>query len=244
MDWFIVEVMEVNQMKEDLARANRILSNEEILDGFGHVSARHPDGDKMLVSSYQSPGLVQVEDLIEMSLDGDVLTKGVDEIYSENVIHRAIYQSRDDVGAVIHCHAPPLIPFTVTDAEIKPVTHQASPFHEGVPTFDDYDDERGRMVVTEAEGARMADVLGDKQAQLLEGHGINIVGKNVREATVLAMHLVQNAEHQLAAEGLGDPRYFTEPKETLEATANDTVMKPRTIGRAWGYLVHRLGEEE
>lgn len=232
--------MDVDSVASDLAKANRILANEGVLDEFGHVTARHPDGDKMIVSAYQSPALVEEDDLIEMSLDGEILTDGVDEIYSENVIHRSIYRNRDDVNAVVHCHAPALIPFTVTDVEIKPVTHLASPFHEGVPKFGDYDDERGHLLVTEDEGQRMADVLGDRRAQLLEGHGANVVGGSVRETIALTMHLVKNARHQLEAENLGSPTYFTEPKELLEATANDTILKPRTNDRVWDYLVHRL----
>lgn len=234
--------MELHELEADLAKANRILANEDILDAFGHVTARHPTEDRMIVSKYQSPALVEEEDLIQMSLDGEILTEGVDEIYSESIIHLAIYRHRPDVHSVVHCHPDPLIPFTVTDVEIKPVLHQATPFHAGVPVFDDYDEERGRMVVTEAEGNRMAKALEDKQAQILWGHGVNVVGSTVREATVLSKHLVNNARHQLDAEQLGDPDYFTEPKELVEATARGTIQKPRTINRAWDYLVHRLDE--
>lgn len=235
--------MDITSIKGDLAKANRILANEGVLDEFGHVTARHPDGDKMIVSAYQSPALVEEDDLILMSLDGEVLSDDVDEIYSENVIHRSIYRNRDDVDAVVHCHAPELIPFTVTDVKIRPITHIAAPFHEGVPKFSEYDDERGQLLVTEEEGERMADVLGERRAQLLQGHGANVVGSSVRETTALTMHLVKNARHQLEAENLGSPSYFTEPKELLEATANDTILKPRTNGRVWDYLVHRLENE-
>lgn len=235
--------MDIESIASDLATANRILANEDVLDQFGHVTARHPEGDKMIVSTYQSPALVTEDDLIQMTLDGDILADDVDEIYSENVIHRAIYRNRDDVNAVVHCHADPLIPFTVTDVEIQPVTHLAAPFHEGVPVFDEYDEERGRLVVTEAEGERMADVLGERRAQLLEGHGANIVGDSVREAIALTMHLVANARYQLDAERLGSPSYFTEPEEMLEATTNDIVLKPRTIERVWDYHVNRLEKD-
>lgn len=232
--------MDIDSVISDLATANRILANEGVLDQFGHVTARHPDGDKMIVSSYQSPALVEEDDLIQMTLEGEILTDGVDEIYSENVIHRAIYRNRDDVNTVVHCHAEPLIPFTVTDVEIRPVTHLAAPFHEGVPVFDEYDEERGRLIVTEPEGERMANVLGERRAQLLKGHGANVVGESVREAIALTMHLVTNARHQLDAENLGSPSYFTEPEEMLEATTNDIVLKSRTIDRVWDYHVNRL----
>lgn len=226
---------------QDLVTANRILANEGFLDAYGHVSARAPDDpDQLLISAYQSPALVAEEDLVRMTLDGEVLSDDVDEIYSENVIHRAIYRRRSDVNAVVHGHPDAVIPFSVTGVEIKPVTHQGAPFFEGVPTFEDYDDYRGRLLVTEAEGDRMADVLGDCRAQLLKQHGANVVGRTVREMTVLAMFLVGNAGHQLAALSIGEPDYFTEPADAIRTTVEDTVLKPRTVDRAWDYLVDRL----
>lgn len=233
--------MAPDSVVEDLVTANHILANEGFVQAFGHVTARDPDDEnRMIVSSYQSPALVSEEDLIRMTLDGEILTDDVDEIYSENVIHRAIYRNRPEVNAVAHGHPDELIPFCDTDVEIKPVTHQGTPFNEGVPTFEDYDDERGRMIVTEAEGDRMARHLEDNRAQLLKQHGANVVGESVREATVLAEHLMNNARQQLAALSIGTPDYFTEPADLIAATVEGTVLKPRTIDRAWDYMEYQL----
>lgn len=235
--------MAPDSVEQDLVTANHILANEEFVEAFGHVTARDPDdANKMIVSSYQSPALVSEEDLIRMTLDGEILADDVNEIYSENVIHRAIYRNRPDVNAVVHGHPDELIPFCVTDIEIKPVTHQGTPFNGGVPTFEDYDDERGRMIVTEDEGERMARQLEDKRAQVLKQHGVNVVGKSVREATVLAEHLMNNARHQLSALSVGTPDYFTEPADLIEATVEGTVLKSRTIDRAWDYLEYQLNQ--
>lgn len=228
-------------VERDLALGNQILANEGVLDMYGHVTARNPnDDEKMIVSAYQSPALVEEGDFFQMTLDGTILDDDVDRVYGENVIHRAIYRNREEIGGVVHCHAPALIPFTVTDVEIRPITHNGAPFYQGVPTFDDFDEERGRLVVTEAEGERMAGVLGDRRAQLIEGHGANIVGRSVREAIVLTMYLVANARHQLNATILGEPRYYTEPEEELEMMTEDVLLQPRVIDRAWDYFVHRL----
>lgn len=232
--------MASSSVEADLVMANRILANEGFVDAFGHVTARDPENEnQMIVSNYQSPALVSEEDLIRMTLDGEILAD-VDEVYSENVIHRAIYRQRPDVNAVAHGHADPLIPFCVTDVEIKPVTHQATPFNDGVPTFTDYDDERGRMIVTEAEGERMARDLGECRAQLLEQHGANVVGRSVRETTVLSLYLMRNAKRQLDSLAIGSPNYFTEPEELIDATVEGTILKERTIKRAWDYLVYQL----
>lgn len=228
-------------VEQDLVTANHILVNEGFVAAYGHVSARDPDDpDRMIISGYQSPALVTEDDLIRMTLDGELLTEGVDEIYSENVIHRAIYRKRPDVNAVVHGHPDAVIPFTVTDVDIEPVTHQGTPFYEGVPTFEEYDDHRGRMIVTEEEGDRMAEVLGDCRAQLLKQHGANVVGASVREAVLLGTFLISNARHQLASLSLGEPDYFTEPEDAIRSTVEDTMLKPRTVDRAWDFFVNRL----
>ena len=233
--------MSPESVEEDLVMANQILVNEEFVAAYGHVSARDPDDpEQMIISGYKSPALVTEDDLIRMTLDGEIVTDGVDEIYSENVIHRAIYRKRPDVNAVVHGHPDAVIPFSVTDVEIKPVTHQGTPFHDGVPTFEDYDDHRGRMIVTEDEGDRMAEVLGECRAQLLKQHGANVVGASVREAVLLSTFLISTARHQQASLSLGDPDYFTEPEDAVRSTANNTLLKPRTVDRAWDFFVDRL----
>jgi ribulose-5-phosphate 4-epimerase/fuculose-1-phosphate aldolase len=223
-----------------LVTANRILTDQGILDGFGHVTAREPGADELLVSRYQSSALVTEADIIRMDLDGNVLDTEA-ETYSETAIHRAIYRHRDDVNAVVHHHAPAVMPFTVTDTEIRPVFHLGAVFHEGVPTFDDYDHAaRGRLVVGEAESDRMAEVLGDRRAQLLEGHGANVVGETLEEAVVSTVLLAMNAAYQREAMDIGEPRFYDGPPESLETMVDDVVLRPRTVRRFWDHLVAML----
>jgi HCOMODA/2-hydroxy-3-carboxy-muconic semialdehyde decarboxylase len=55
----------------DLVAANRILLTHGIVDGFGHVSVRHPErSDRFLLSRNLAPALVQVRDILAFDLDG------------------------------------------------------------------------------------------------------------------------------------------------------------------------------
>ena len=55
---------------EELVLANRILANEGIVDGFGHVSVRDPDDPgRYLLSRALSPELVTADDILGFSLD-------------------------------------------------------------------------------------------------------------------------------------------------------------------------------
>lgn len=66
-------MVDIQNLREDLVTANQILANEGVLDALGHVSVRHPENDSMLVSAYQSPALVESDDLLEMTFEGEVL---------------------------------------------------------------------------------------------------------------------------------------------------------------------------
>lgn len=229
-----------DSLPEQLVTANRIVANEDIIQGFGHVSVRRPETDTMLISRSLSPAFVTAEDVLEMTLDGEVIDDDR-RPYAENVIHRAIYRARPDVRAVIHHHAPPIMPFTITDVEYRTAYHQGMLFADGVPKFDDYDEEGGLLVVTEAEADRMAAVLGDRRAQLLEGHGANTTGSSLKEAVVATYYFVKNAEFLLAGLDLGSITFDPSP-EIARATVDSAILSDIAVDRLWGYLTRRLGD--
>ncbi|RLM84269.1 class II aldolase/adducin family protein [Halobellus sp. Atlit-38R] len=237
---YLFVVQDLEKSRQQLVTANRILANEGIIQGFGHVSVRHPDGDKMLISRSLSPGLVTEDDLMTMTFDGEIVENVDASPYLETVIHRAIYRNRDNVGAVVHHHAPQLMPFVASDTEIKPAFHMAALFHEGVPTFSDYDLDYGRLIATEEEGERMAEVLGEKRAQLLANHGANVTGSNIKEAILATKYLVMNAQYQFQAEQLGGTTYFDGPEEALENTIDDAILAQISVDRMWSFLSGRL----
>ncbi|WP_144904722.1 class II aldolase/adducin family protein [Halobellus captivus] len=227
-------------LTEQLVTANRIVANEGIISGFGHVSVRDPDSDTVLISQSRSPAFVTKDDILELSLDGEVLRGDDRSPYLENVIHRAIYRARPDVNAVVHHHAAPIIPFAVTDVNIRPAYHLGMLFHDGVPKFDDYDPDYGWLVVTEDEGARMAENLGDHRAQLLVGHGANNVGSSLKEALVTTYHFVTNAQYQLSAMGLGELTFAADDEEMARSTVEDVMLSDLVVDRLWNYLRDRL----
>ena len=60
----------LDEIRYELALANRMMANEGIIDAFGHVSARHPqDPNRYLLSRSRSPELVEPGDLLEFDLD-------------------------------------------------------------------------------------------------------------------------------------------------------------------------------
>src|SRR5262245_9600211 len=61
-------------LTSDLVAAYRILAQQAVLDGFGHVSARHNRStNRFLLSRSLAPELVTAADLLEFDLDGNAI---------------------------------------------------------------------------------------------------------------------------------------------------------------------------
>ena len=57
---------------EDLVAASRVLAMHEVLDAYGHVSARSDKRpDRFLMSRSLAPALVTAADLMELDLDSE-----------------------------------------------------------------------------------------------------------------------------------------------------------------------------
>ncbi len=198
---------------EDVALANLILFDHEILDGFGHVSARHDkDTGKFVMSRYVAPGIVTKADIREFSLDSEPLPDRGEKHYSERFIHGEIYKARPDVMAVIHSHAPPLIPFGATGAPLRPMYHMSAHVGLGVPLFEirDFQNE-GQMLIRSAYlGRSLAQTLADKPMVLMRGHGATIVAPSLHLAVYRAIYAALNARLQMEAMRLGDVNYLSD----------------------------------
>src|SRR2546428_13870837 len=80
---------------DDLVVGNRILYDQNVVDGYGHISARDPrDPDRFLLSRARAPGLVTAADIMEFGLDGEPIRDDGRPIYSERFIHSEIYKAR------------------------------------------------------------------------------------------------------------------------------------------------------
>ena len=122
---------------DDLVAANRILVDQGVLDGYGHVSVRHPaDPQRYLMSRSIAPELVTAADVMEYDLDSNPVDARGRATYLERFIHGEVYRARPDVRAVVHDHSPSVIPFGVSTAPLRPLYHMSAFLGGGVPVFD------------------------------------------------------------------------------------------------------------
>src|SRR5215472_11234589 len=155
---------------ENLVAAYRILAQQGVLDGFGHVSARHDRADsRFIMSRSLAPELVTANDLIEFDLDANPVDARGRSLYSERFIHAEIYRARADVKAVVHNHAPSLIPFGVSTVPLRPMYHMAAFIGNGVPVFDIRKSfgMTDMLISDSKKGHALAEVLGNKAAVLM-----------------------------------------------------------------------------
>ncbi len=145
------------QAIEQLVMANRIIANEGVVDALGHVSLRNPENPHtFFITRALAPIEVTKDDIVEVDLDGKVVSKPAQRVGGETFIHSAILKTRPEMNAVFHGHQPAIIPFTVTDIPMRPLLNTAGFIYQGVPVFDDYTPGSGFLIKTRESGELIA----------------------------------------------------------------------------------------
>jgi ribulose-5-phosphate 4-epimerase/fuculose-1-phosphate aldolase len=183
----------------DLAAASRILAAQGVVDGFGHVSMRHPDApDRYLMSRSIAPALVTPDDIIEYDLDSNPCNAAGRGSFLERFIHGAIYRARADVMAVVHSHSPSVIPFGLVGKPMQAMFHNAAFLAGGVPVFDigAQFGATDMLVSDHARGIALADCLGDRPVGLMRAHGSVACGPSLQIAVFRAVYTEVNARIQ------------------------------------------------
>jgi ribulose-5-phosphate 4-epimerase/fuculose-1-phosphate aldolase len=220
---------------DDLVVANRILANENILDGLGHVSARSMQRpDHFFQSRDLAPGLVTAADIVEYDLDGNAVNPKAPVGVRERYIHAAIYKVRPDVKSVVHSHMPSVLPFTDSSVALKPMYHMAAFLVPGVPLFEirKVQGHVGMLVDDNKSGAALAQALGNKTVVLLRGHGAAIVGSSLPDAVSNAIFLDVNARAQSQAIALGGNISYLTQADLAPPTPN---QQPSALPGSQGY---------
>ena len=222
--------MELRKLKSDVISACRVLSEQKLVEGFGHVSARLPESDSFLLTPRISLALVAEADLLTLDLDGKVL-EGHHPAPFEAWLHTAIMKSKPGVNAVMRIHARVANMFSVTDRKLEPVHNHGSFFAGGVPVFKKPD-----LISSAALGAEMVEMLGEHPAILLRGNGQVTVGRTIAEAVMMAIYLEEAAAILYGALQIGTPIPLT---QTESSRRRVEALPPVDLERAWKFFKSR-----
>jgi len=217
---------------DDLIAASRILAMHEVLDAYGHVSARSDRRQEQFVMSRSlAPALVTAADMMELGPDSEPLPGEKRKAFIERYIHGEIYRARPEVKAIVHSHSPSVIPFGVTKARLRPIYHMGSFLWSGAPVFDirKIKPDNDLLIRDGSLGAALSDSLGSCSCILMRGHGMTVVGESIPEAVFRAIYTEMNARLQLQAEQLQGPIEFLSEAEGRGATEANRG----TLERPW-----------
>ena len=231
----------LDDVRRQLAIANRILGNEGVIDAFGHASIRHPgNSNRYFLARSRSPLFVEPDDILEFDLDSEPVRPLTVQPYGERVIHGEIYKARPDVNSVVHHHSGSVLPFCMTGVPLVPLFHLGATMGATVPFWDQRDDfgDTNLLVIKPEEGASLARALGENWTVLMRRHGATVAGTTLKEAVFRSINGCLNAEYQLRAMAIGQ----IGPLNAAEARDAEAYnLQERPIARAWEYWTLRLG---
>jgi ribulose-5-phosphate 4-epimerase/fuculose-1-phosphate aldolase len=228
---------------DDLVAANRILYDQGVVDGFGHVSVRHnKDPNRYMLSRSMAPALVTRDDILEYDLDSNPVDARDRTSYLERFIHGELYKVRPDVIAIVHSHSPAVIPFADTAVPLKPMNHIAGFLGTGAPVFEIRDTAgpaSDMLIRNPSLGHALAATMGNHSVALMRGHGSVAVAQSIRHVVFRAIYTEVNARMQADAMKLGTPTFLNAGEAAAAAKTNDNLVerpwalwKQRAMGKS------------
>jgi len=225
--------LSADELRAQVALGCNILGIEEQGDlVWGHVSARDPEGRGIWMKA-AAFGFDEVgpENVILVSWDGEVL-EGDGKRHSEYSIHTELMRARDDVGSVVHTHAPWTVAFASTTAPLRPISHEGTLFSPpDVARFT----KTGDLILTPELGRDLAATVGDRNVALMVHHGLVACGPDVVTAVIYAVFLERACRANMRALAAGGPKSWSSDEEALAKRAH--VYSPQM---AWSYLARRV----
>jgi HCOMODA/2-hydroxy-3-carboxy-muconic semialdehyde decarboxylase len=236
---------ELNRILNDLVLANRILSHEQVVDAYGHVSIRHPGSPRrFFLSRSLAPELVTADDIVELDLEGHPIGNERRALYAERFIHAGIYEARPEVTAVVHAHAEAILPYTVsTGTPLRPVIHSGSFIGADVPVWD-IADRFGdtNLLVTNMEQSRdLARTLAGNNVALMRGHGFVAAAGTLIDVVRMAVFLPRNARALTTAVMLGGDIKSLSRGEIAARNADEYSPNSSITRRVWEYWAMKCG---
>jgi ribulose-5-phosphate 4-epimerase/fuculose-1-phosphate aldolase len=173
------------------------------------------DGQTFLLNRY---GLhwseVSASNLLALDAGGRIISGEGEYEKTAFWIHSRIHLAHREAACVLHTHMPHATALTLLeDGRLEMIEQNALRFHGDIA----YDDSYNGLVVDEAEGDRLADVLGEKRVLFLANHGVIVVGPTVAEAFDSLYYLERACRLQVLARMMGGKRRAVR-REVVERT--------------------------
>ena len=209
----------------------------------GNISIKDGEGNIWVTPSAIDKGTLQRKDIVRVKPDGSI--HGHYKPSSEFPFHKAIYEARPDIKAVIHAHPPALVSFSIVrrlpNMNIIPqAKHICGPI--GYATY--------AIPGGEELGQKIADEFNKGfNAVIMENHGTVVGGTDLKDAYVRFETLEFSARTIINASTIGSPSYLNDkqidafesqlPEELLELESVRHDENELSIRRHISTLVRR-----
>jgi ribulose-5-phosphate 4-epimerase/fuculose-1-phosphate aldolase len=192
---------EQRAVREDLAACYRLAHMYRMTDLIAtHISARLPGpGEHILINPFGCLfNEVTASNLVEVTLDGEVVSPGGQINPAGYLIHSTIHAARPDVQCVMHTHTAAGVAVAAQEQGLLPISQQALVIGRRT-AYHDYEG----VALIEAERETLKRDLADKDVLILRNHGLLTVGSTIAEAFWLMMQAQRACEIQIAAQSGG-----------------------------------------
>jgi len=231
------------QARIDLAAAFRLAVRMDLHEGVcNHFTLMLADGKRFLLNPY---GLhwseVSASNLLALDASGNILEGEGEAEKTAFYIHSRIHLANPRAACVLHTHMPYATVLTLTEpGRLEMVEQNALRFADDIA----YDDEYNGLVVDNAEGDRLARVLGDKRVLFLANHGVIVVGPTVAEAYDVLYYLERACRLQVLARAMGLPFRKVRPEVVRETYRMIVADTPKYAGAHFAALKRILDRED
>jgi ribulose-5-phosphate 4-epimerase/fuculose-1-phosphate aldolase len=229
-------------VRVDLAAAFRMAVRLDLHEGVCNHFSAMLNGKTFLLNRY---GLhwseVSASNLIALDAAGRIL-EGEGEVEKTAFhIHSRIHLAHPRAACVLHTHMPYATALALLEGgRLEMVEQNALRFHDDIA----YDDTYNGLVVDDAEGDRLARVLGAKRVLFLANHGVIVVGPTVAEAFDSLYYLERACRLQVLARATGLPFRKVRPEVVRETYRLIAADAPKYAGAHFEALKRILEREE
>ena len=172
----------------------------------GNISIRDDNGDIWITPAGIDKGTLTRKDIVCVKADGTI--EGVHKPSSEYPFHKAIYEIRPQMTAIIHAHPPALVAFSIThqipNTNIIPQAKGVC----GKIGFAKYDVPGSKDL-----GKKIAEEFRknpDYKAVIMENHGVVLCGEDLKDAYERFETLEFCGRTVINAHIVGKPIYLTD----------------------------------
>ncbi len=189
---------ERNHLKIVLAGCFRLFGKMGFSEGIaGHITVRDPEKkDCFWVNPFgMSFKKIKASDLILVNHNGEVIEGKHPVNKAAFVIHSRIHHARPDVIASVHSHSLWGKTFSTLGIKLSPITQDVCAFYDDHALFNTY----SGIVNAIDEGDKIAAVLGEQKAAILQNHGLLTVGQTIEEAVWWFIAMERSCQSQILA---------------------------------------------